>query len=294
VIATPPASHAELALSALRAGHDVLVEKPMALSLADALLLEDAAAAAGRVLMVGHILEYHPAVVELRRRISAGDLGDVRLVISERTGPSVRRHEDAWWSLGPHDLSVMRLLSSREPKAVSVRGWSSDHPTRADVVVARVDADGGVLGIAHLSTVAPKKVRRITVIGSEGVALFDDLARGRELCFFDRRTLGSTRTDDVVGMAQELLPADRDPTDVLDGIASDRWLPAAGGRALALAAGEPLMIEAQHFISGVLGQGAIQSDAASGRQVVAALEAGAASLNDGGATRPVALGREPR
>ena len=176
IIATPPATHAELGLSALEAGLDVFLEKPMSLTLDDACALERAAARAGRRLMVGHILEYHPAIVALSGMIRRGELGAIRLIVSERLGPSVSRHESVWWSLGPHDVSVMRFLTGVEPTRVSVAGTD-------DVVAARIDAPNGMVALAHLSFDCPEKVRRTVVVGSEGVAVFDD-AEGASLELF--------------------------------------------------------------------------------------------------------------
>jgi predicted dehydrogenase len=284
IIATPPSTHAELALRALEAGLDVMVEKPMALCLEQARELEQAARAAGRVLMVGHILEYHPAVVELRRRIERGELGAVRLVVSERLSSSQRRHENAWWSLGPHDVSVLRLLTGRTPTRVSLAGWAKDEPARPDVVAARVEIGEGSLALAHFSLVDAEKVRRIVVVGSEGVAVFDDLKSEQRLCLFDSAEIGRARLDDVVGLAERFDPARQSARDVLDGVAPARWLPARAGLSVPLERRAPLELETEHFVSGVLDGTRVQSDATSGREVVAVLEAGQRSLDAPGAS----------
>lgn len=283
IIATPPSSHAELAHSALEAGLDVMVEKPMALRLEEARSLEDAARAGGRVLMVGHILEYHPAVVELRRRIERGELGELLLIVSERLSSSPRRHENAWWSLGPHDVSVLRLLTGRSPTRVSLAGWASDEPRRPDVVAARVEVGQGPLALAHFSLVHPKKVRRIVVVGSEGVAVFDDLRAEQRLSWLSGAEVGRGRLDDLVGLAREFEPARQSVQDVLDGVAPSRWLPSSGLR-VPLGDRSPLELEAEHFVAGVLDGHAVRSDATSGREVVAVLEAGQRSLDERGAT----------
>lgn len=283
VIATPPATHAELARRALEAGLDVMVEKPMALRLDQARQLEAAARAAGRVLMVGHILEYHPAVIELGRRIERGELGQVRLVVSERLSPSPRRHENAWWSLGPHDVSVLRLLTGRSPTRVALAGWPSDEPRRPDVVAARVEVGQESLGLAHFSLVNPEKVRRIVVVGSQGVAVFDDLCAEQRLRMLDADDVGRARLDDVVGLARGYEPARQSARDVLDGVAPSRWLPLGVGRGVSLDPRTPLELEAEHFVAGVLDGCEVQSDAKSGREVVAVLEAGQRCLDAGGA-----------
>lgn len=279
IIATPPSTHVELALTALEAGLDVLVEKPMALSLEEARALERAAEEAGRVLMVGHILEYHPAVVELRRRVAAGELGRLRLVISERLGSSQRRHENAWWSLAPHDVSVLRAITGLMPERVTLAGFTSDEPSRPDVVVAKLEVGSGCLGLGHFSLVDAEKTRRIVVIGSEGVAVFDDLQAERRLRLFEPAELGVGRLDDVVGLAERFEPERRSAADVLDGVAPSRWLPLGTGAVIPLEPRAPLELEAEHFVAGVLDGAKVRSDAASGREVVAVLDAGQRSLD---------------
>lgn len=279
IIATPPASHAELALRALEAGLDVMVEKPMALCLEQARRLEGAARDAGRVLMVGHILEYHPAVVELRRRIAEGEIGEVKAVISERLSDSRSRHENAWWSLGPHDVSVLRFLTGANPTRVAVSNFTAD---AADVAAARIECGDGSLGLAHFSLTHAQKVRRIVVVGSECVAIFDDLRAEQRLRFVDARDVGRSRLVDVVGLARDYLPANQSPRDVLDGVAPSRWLPDGSGVGLTVAPRAALELETEHFVAGVLDGRPVQSDAASGRAVVAALVAGQRSMDLGG------------
>jgi len=287
IIATPPATHAALAQQALAAGLDVMVEKPMALRLDEARELEQVARELGRVLMVGHILEYHPAVLELRRRIAEGELGELELVVSERLGASPRRHENAWWSLGPHDVSVLRLLTGRSATRVRVAGWASDASGRPDVIAARLEVGEGALGLAHLSLVETRKVRRIVVVGSEAVAVFDDQRTGRQLVIFERAEV--TGLSRVLGLARAFDPARQSRSDVLDGVAPDLWLPLVGGREIRVEARPALEVEAEHFLAGVLGHDRVRSDAASGREVVAVLEAGQRSL-DGRSGEDVSLG----
>ena len=279
IIATPPESHARLAQAALEAGLDVMVEKPMALSLVEARRLERAGQSARRVLMVGHILEYHPAVVELRRLIAAGTLGEVRLVISERLGRSPTRHESAWWSLAPHDISVLRFLTGHTPARVALAGFGG-----SDVAAARIDCREGSLGLAHLSTVDAQKVRRVVVVGSERVAVFDDLNVERRLTLIDADQIGRARLADVVGLARGYVPGAHGAADVLDGVAPGRWLVAGAGQAIHVAPRAPLELEAEHFVAGVLDARPVQSNGQSGREVVAVLEAGQRALCE---ARPV-------
>ena len=279
IIATPPASHAELALRAIEAGLDVMVEKPMALCLDQARRLEGAAREAGRVLMVGHILEYHPAVVELRRRIADGEMGEVQVVISERLSSSLSRHEDAWWSLGPHDVSVLRFLTGETPTRVAVSSLAAGP---VNVAAARIECGQGSLGLAHFSLVDAQKVRRIVVVGSERVAIFDDLREEQRLSVVDVDDVGTARLADVVGLAREYSPARQSARDVLDGVAPNRWLPLGAGSGIRVEPRAALELEAEHFVSGVLDGRPVQSDATSGREVVAVLVAGQRSLEQGG------------
>ncbi|MFO0569296.1 MAG: Gfo/Idh/MocA family oxidoreductase [Polyangiaceae bacterium] len=285
-IATPPSTHAALALECLDAGLDVFVEKPMALGLREACALEAMAERRQRLLMVGHILEYHPAVVALGELVQGGSLGEIQILISERLGPSARRHEDAWWSLGPHDVSVLRKLVG-EPCRASVRGWPSDRAPGAEVALGRIDLDGGGAALVHLSLVNRAKVRRIVLVGSSAVAVFDDLCPSEELRIFERSAVGEGRLADIVGNARGLLPRDRPEHDALDGVAPAKWLPVQGQRVIPVAMRAPLELEAEHFISGVLHRTPVRSDGASGRAVVATLEAGARSLSAGGAPEEV-------
>lgn len=288
IIATPPATHAGLALRALESGRDVLVEKPMALSLEEARTLERAARETGSLLMVGHILEYHPAIVELRRRIALGQLGELRLIVSERLGSSPRRHENAWWSLAPHDLSVVRLLASAAPTEVRVAGWNNAGDAGADVVAARVSVGAKPCAVLHLSLVDREKVRQLVVVGSEGVAVFDDLSPERMLRFYSAAELGRGRIDELVGKASEFDPARQSRFDVLDGVRPGRFLPTGPGLVVPLDRRPPLELEAEHFVRSVLDGTPVQSDAASGRAVVAVLEAGQSSLGAESEPREVA------
>src|SRR5690242_11880617 len=134
-IATPATTHHAIAKKALAAGKHVFVEKPMAMSGAEARELERAAAKAGRVLMVGHLLEYHPAVDKLKSLVDGGELGSLRYLYSQRVNLGVvRKDENAWWSLAPHDVSIALYLIGSEPLSVAARGASFLDPKIEDVV----------------------------------------------------------------------------------------------------------------------------------------------------------------
>jgi predicted dehydrogenase len=272
VIATPPRTHAALALRALAAGRDAFVEKPMTLGLADAFELERAARRSGRRVMVGHILEFHPAVAALRSAIAAGELGEVRLIVSERLGASPRRSESAWWSLAPHDVSLTRYLLQREIRGV-VAG-----PVGASVV-ARLDVDAGPSALVHLSDRVREKTQRVAVLGTGRIALFDDVAPAAErLVFHDVPRERRAELAELAARARELSPrAARRADDPLDGFAPTRWVPPGPGTPRAVADREPLALEVAHFVAALRGTEPLRSDVESGRKVVAVLEAGSAS-----------------
>ncbi|MCA9665677.1 MAG: Gfo/Idh/MocA family oxidoreductase [Myxococcales bacterium] len=178
VIATPPKSHCALSLAALRRGLSVLVEKPMALCPREALRLEGAARASGRVLMVGHILRYHPAVVELSRLIAAGELGDVHTISSSRTHKALHGDEHALWALAPHDISLVRALSGAEPLRVAARGSDKS-------AALTLDLPHGARAEIELSLVDSHRTRLLRVVGSRGSAVFDDTRDLAKLVIYD-------------------------------------------------------------------------------------------------------------
>lgn len=188
VIATPATTHFELAKKALLAGKHVLVEKPIALDLAEAVELVKLAEETDRTLMVDHLLEYHPAVEEMKRRIDAGELGEVYYLYSQRLNLGVvRTEENALWSLGPHDISVMLYLLGEEPVRVSAHGgvYLQREEGIDDVVFLSLEFNNGVRAHSHLSWLDPYKVRKITVIGSQKMMVFDDMEEKDKLKIFD-------------------------------------------------------------------------------------------------------------
>jgi predicted dehydrogenase len=185
VVATPVSTHAELALRVLEAGKHCFVEKPLAQSAPEA---EQVVEAAGdRVLMVGHLLEYHPGIVRLKQLIDSGDLGDVRYVYSNRLNLGVlRTSENALWSLGAHDVSVMLRLAGEEPLECRAVGESYVHEGVEDVVFAYLRFSSGLAAHMHLSWLDPHKERRFTVVGSKRMATFDDMEVERKLTVYDK------------------------------------------------------------------------------------------------------------
>ena len=176
VVASPTPTHVPLARAALAAGKHVLVEKPLAPDADLAWDLVRRARRAKRLLAVGHLLLYHPGLRRLKAMLDAGQLGRPYYVTSQRTNLGrIRTDEGTLTSLGPHDVSVMSWLFGAWPTAVSARGAAYVQPAWEDVVFLDLFYPGGVLGHVHLSWLDPQKVRRMSVVGSRKMAVFDDL-----------------------------------------------------------------------------------------------------------------------
>lgn len=272
VIATDAPSHAAVAARLLEAGKDLLVEKPLALSSAEALQLCDLAEARGRVLMVGHLLLFHPVVEELKARIDAGELGDVLYLVCRRLNLGVvRRDENAWWSLAPHDLSIAGYLLGAEPTSVAATGGAFLQKDAGieDVVFATVRYPGERLAHVHVSWLDPHKTRMLTVVGSKKMAVFDDTSPDQKLQIFDKGVEPPPRS-----------------LSYADGVrvrTGDIRIPA-------LRMAEPLRRECEAFLEAVRTRRVPLADGRSGLAVVRALEAGARSLRAGG--REIAIGKE--
>jgi predicted dehydrogenase len=187
VVATPVTTHAELAERVLAARKHCFVEKPLARSEQDAERVLEAARAAERVLMVGHLLEYHPGVQQLAELVRSGELGDLRYIYSNRLNLGKHRQdENALWSLGAHDVSVILLLAGEEPYDWSALGESYVKPGVEDVVFAFMRFHSGLSAHMHLSWLDPHKERRFTVVGSRRMATFDDMEVERKLTVYDK------------------------------------------------------------------------------------------------------------
>jgi len=249
-VATPVATHAELAVRVLRAGKHCFVEKPLGQSVADAERAVVAARESGRVLMVGHLLEYHPGVRRLKELADSGELGEhIYYIYGNRLNlGKLRADENALWSLGAHDVSVVLLLAGEEPYEVVAHGQSYVRAGVEDVVFCFMRFPSGLCAHLHLSWLDPHKERRFTVVGSRRMASFDDMALEGKLTVYDKgfdedaRTYGEyiTRTGDIF---------------------SPR-----------IANVEPLRVECEHFVQCVRDHSRPQSDGESGLRVVRVLE----------------------
>jgi predicted dehydrogenase len=257
VIATPVPTHYELGKQALEAGKHVLVEKPPAMRAAEMDELVELAARNDLVLMPGHLLLYHPGVQKLKQLIDAGELGEVLCVYGNRQNLGiVRTNENALWSLGVHDLSVILYLLDEEPETAVAQGRDFLTDGVEDVVFCYLRFPSGKIAHMHLSWLDPHKMRRMTVVGRDRMAVFDDMELERKVTIYDKapwkraETYGEwqTRSGDI------FIPK----------IATD----------------EPLRLECDHFLRLVAGDGDRQKVARDGAMVVRALERLTESLGD--------------
>jgi len=195
VVATPVPTHYELARRALEAGKHVFVEKPPAMRGAEMEELCELAEDRDRVLMPGHLLLYHPGVQKLKEIVDSGELGDVLYVYGNRQNlGTFRTNENALWSLGVHDLSVLLYLIEEEPSEVRAHGNAFLSRGVEDVVFCYLRFPSGKMAHMHLSWLDPHKIRRITVVGNERMAVFDDMERDRKITVYDN---WRTRTGDI-------------------------------------------------------------------------------------------------
>ena len=200
VIATPVPTHYALAKQALEAGKHVFVEKPPAMRAAEMDELVTLAEQRDRVLMPGHLLLYHPAVATLKELIENGELGDVLCVYGQRVNLGiVRSNENALWSLGVHDLSVILYLLDEDPELATAQGSWSIHEGVEDVVFCFLRFPSGKIAHMHLSWLDPHKMRKMTVVGREKMAVFDDMEPERKVTLYEKSAgpHGELRSGDI-------------------------------------------------------------------------------------------------
>lgn len=176
IIATPASTHVDLGLEALHAGKDVLVEKPFALNVEDAERMVAEADDAGRILMVGHLLLYQPAILWLKQYLDSGAIGQVATLYQDRLNlGTVRTVENALWSLGVHDVAALLYLVGKEPVQTATWGQAIIQPDVQDDMHLHMKFDGGVEAHIHNSWLWPERRRRLTVVGTEGMISYDEL-----------------------------------------------------------------------------------------------------------------------
>jgi predicted dehydrogenase len=255
VVATPAVTHYELSKRALEAGKHVFVEKPPGMSAAEAEDLVATAEAGGALLMPGHILLYHPAVKVVKALVDSGELGEVFCVYSNRQNlGKIRTDENALWSLGIHDLSVILHLLDEEPSETWAHGNSFLTPGIEDVVFCYLRFPSGKIAHMHLSWLDPHKMRRITVVGNEKMVVFDDMELERKVTIYEK---GPWQPTDTYGEWQTRTGDIFSPK-----VPSD----------------EPLRMECRHFLELVRGEGDPLQAARDGLAVVRVCEQLQASL----------------
>jgi predicted dehydrogenase len=250
VLATPVPTHAELAVRVLESGKHCFVEKPLGQSVADAQLAVDAAQSTGKTLMVGHLLEYHPGVQRLKELSDSGELGDeIFYIYGNRLNlGKVRADENALWSLGAHDVSVLLYLADEEPHEVIARGESYVREGVEDVVFCFLRFPSGLSAHLHLSWLDPHKERRFTIVGSKRMATFDDMALEGKLTIYDKGVDETSR-----GYGEYITRS------------GDIFSPRIPNL-------EPLRVECEHFVRCVRTGERPRSDGESGLRVVRVLE----------------------
>lgn len=256
-LATPAETHADLAVRAMEAGKDVFVEKPMALTLEDAEKMKAVADGNDRVLMVGHLLEYHPAVLKLRQLIDSGELGEINYVYSNRLNfGKVRTEENALWSFAPHDVAVILRLIGDFPQEISATGGSYLTEGLADVTVSNLLFPNDSRAHIFVSWLHPFKEQRLVVIGDNKMAIFNDVAPyGEKLVLYPQ-------TVEFEGDMPILRKEDAQPVEYPDA--------------------EPLREECLHFVDSVANRNRPLTDSQSGIDVLKVLHGCQSSINQNG------------
>jgi UDP-2-acetamido-3-amino-2,3-dideoxy-glucuronate N-acetyltransferase len=261
VIATPAEQHARMAEAALLAGKDVFVEKPLALRYRDGEQLVHLAERFNRILMVGHLLEYHPAILKLKQLVDNGDLGKVQYIYSNRLNLGrVRREENILWSFAPHDIAVILRLIGDLPLAVTSTGGAYLQPNIADVTVTNMLFDNGVRAHIFVSWLHPYKEQRLVVIGAKKMVCFNDVAAEDKLVLYDQ------------GM---------------DWVGGELVARKDAGTSIEFEPDEPLKLECQHFLECLDTRRTPRTDGPSALRVLQVLQASQRSLQTQG--QPVQL-----
>jgi len=271
VVATSADTHYELAKRTLQAGKHAMVEKPLTLDSKTSKELVELAEKTGLVLMVGHLLEYHPAVDYVKSLIEQGELGDIQYIYTQRLNlGQVRKDENALWSLAPHDISVVfYLLNAKDPAEVSARGESYITQGVEDVVFCSISFEDKTMAHIHVSWLDPHKIRKLTVVGNKKMAVFDDMEASEKVRVYDKG----------VGSGSDYRAYGEDLTLRF----GDIVIPSIKMK-------EPLRAECEHFIDAIQTGKAPRSDGRDGLRVVKVLEAAQASLKSGG--KPVRIKRD--
>ena len=262
VIATQPDTHFELASRAIENSKHVFVEKPMVLNVADGEKLVRLAAEKDRILMVGHILEYHPAFVKLKELVDSGELGEIYYIYATRVNLGVVRDvENSLWSFAPHDISVILMLMGQEPMRVACTGQGYLRRDIEDVTFTTLHFPDDRMAHVHVSWLDPHKIRKITVVGSKKMVVVDDMESTEKMRIYDK---GAYVNGSYLGYH-----------DAITLRTGDIQIPFIKMR-------EPLQIECQHFIECIQTNQQPKSDGHDGLAVLKVLDAAQNSLTQGG------------
>ena len=253
-ISAPAAQHADLARQVLRAGKDVFVEKPLALRLEDAEELCHLAEGADRILMVGHLLQYHPAYLELARMVEADELGKLQYLYSNRLNLGrFRREENIWWSFAPHDISMILALAGEEPETVHATGSSYLNEDIADVTTTNLHFGNGINAHIFVSWLHPYKDQKLVVVGERGMAVFDDTQE-----WADKLVLYRHHVDWDTGVPQPVR---------------------SNAESVPLSESEPLEMECRHFLECVAQHVQPRTDGREGLRVLRVLDRAQRSMS---------------
>lgn len=253
-IAAPAEAHATLVKRAIHAGKDVFVEKPLCLSVSEGQELVDLARAADRILMVGHLLWYHPAVLKLKQLIDDGELGRIEYVYSNRLNMGkIRREENILWSFAPHDISVILGLLNEMPDSVRSHGGNYLHPNIADVTVSNLAFPSGVRAHIFVSWLHPFKEQKLVVIGDKQMAVFDDVEKEDKLRLYPHTVVWKDHLPVANKAEAHVVPFDRN---------------------------EPLRAECDHFLQCVASRMTPRTDGEEGLRVLSVLQRCQQSLED--------------
>lgn len=268
IIATPVHTHWELARQCLAAGKSALVEKPLASSGKQCAELIEMAAERGLVLMTGHTFEYSASVIKLCDIVNSGELGEIFYISSIRTNLGLIQQDiNVVWDLAPHDISIILAILGRAPESVNCQGRSHYNPGIEDVAMLTMNFSGNVIAFVHVSWLDPNKLRRITVVGSRKMLIYDDIAYQEPLRIYDKGV--------------SVLP-------YYDTFGEFRFTYRYGDiLAPRVPESEPLKTETEHFIDCVLNKRQPRSNGLSGLRVVSVLEGADSSLRRSGALVPV-------
>jgi UDP-2-acetamido-3-amino-2,3-dideoxy-glucuronate N-acetyltransferase len=264
VISSPAVLHYSMAKQALLAGKDVFVEKPLSLAVKEGEELVKLAEEKGKILMVGHVLEYHPGIVKLKQMVDSGELGRINYIYSSRLNlGKFRTEENILWSFAPHDISVILLLLNELPQEVSAHGGCYLNQHIADVTVTTMSFASGTRAHIFVSWLHPYKEQKLVVVGDKNMVVFDDVAPEKKLLLYEH---GIEWIDRVP------VPRKQEATTVEFTMA------------------EPLKLECQHFLECLKTRSKPRTDGSSGLKVLKVLDACQRSLQGQGENVSLATG----